>query len=74
MILKDLADGQSVFVDANILVYHFAPHPQFGPSCNDFIRRIENKALTRLHLYIRPKRHGSSFDDLRGLGQIRMDK
>jgi len=25
MILTDLADGESVFLDANILVYHFAP-------------------------------------------------
>ena len=27
MILTDLADGEPVFLDANILVYHFAPHP-----------------------------------------------
>src|SRR3989442_183853 len=46
MILADLNDGDSVFLDANILVYHFAPHPSFGPSCNDLIRRIENKALS----------------------------
>ena len=33
MILADLAIGQSVFLDANVLVYHFAPDPVFGPHC-----------------------------------------
>jgi predicted nucleic acid-binding protein len=45
MILTDLLDGESVFLDANILVYHFAPHPLLGPACNDLIRRVENQAL-----------------------------
>jgi predicted nucleic acid-binding protein len=45
MILTDLVDGESVFLDANILVYHFAPHPTFGPACNDLVRRVENQAL-----------------------------
>jgi len=45
MILTDLVDGDSVFLDANILVYHFAPHPTFGPACNDLIRRVENQSL-----------------------------
>jgi hypothetical protein len=30
MNLPDLADGEAVFLDANILVYHFAPHPVPG--------------------------------------------
>jgi len=46
MILRDLADGASVFLDANILVYHFAPHPSFGPSCHELILRVENQAVT----------------------------
>ncbi len=33
MILADLAAGQSVFLDANVLVYHFAPDPVLGPHC-----------------------------------------
>jgi predicted nucleic acid-binding protein len=45
MILTDLVDGDSIFLDANILVYHFAPHPTHGPVCNDLIRRVENQAL-----------------------------
>jgi len=31
MIFGDLPTGASVFVDADILVYHFQPHPVFGP-------------------------------------------
>jgi predicted nucleic acid-binding protein len=45
MILTDLVDGDSIFLDANILVYHFAPHPTHGQVCNDLIRRVENQAL-----------------------------
>ena len=30
MIFADLATGDSVFVDANTLIYHFSPHPTFG--------------------------------------------
>jgi predicted nucleic acid-binding protein len=45
MILTDLVDGESVFLDANVLVYHFAPHPQFGPACHDLIRRVEARLL-----------------------------
>ncbi|MGH7120530.1 MAG: type II toxin-antitoxin system VapC family toxin [Gemmataceae bacterium] len=45
MILADLADGEAVFLDANILVYHFAPHPLCGPSCNQLVRRIEQQML-----------------------------
>jgi predicted nucleic acid-binding protein len=43
MILTDLVDGDSIFLDANILVYHFAPHPTHGQVCNDLIRRVENQ-------------------------------
>ena len=45
MKLADLVDGDSVFLDANILIYHFAAHPILGPSCNDLIRRVENNAI-----------------------------
>jgi predicted nucleic acid-binding protein len=41
----DLPDGESIFLDANPLVYHFAPHPTLGVPCTDLIRRIENKVI-----------------------------
>ncbi len=45
MVFADLAAGDQVFLDANTLVYHFGPHPVFGPACNQLIQRIENKEL-----------------------------
>ena len=64
MILTDLADGEAVFLDANILVYHFAPHPHFGPACHLLIRRIEQHIALRLHLDCRTQRCRTPFDDL----------
>jgi len=45
MIFADLPGGASVFVDANTLVYHFQPHPVFGPACTDLVERIEHLQL-----------------------------
>jgi hypothetical protein len=33
MTFADLATGDSVFLDANTLIYHFGPHPTFGTAC-----------------------------------------
>jgi predicted nucleic acid-binding protein len=45
MIFADLQAGESVFVDANTLTYHFQPHAVFGPACTQFLQRIENQEL-----------------------------
>jgi predicted nucleic acid-binding protein len=45
MIFTDLVAGDSIFLDANILVYHFGPHAVFGSACNQLVQRIENKEL-----------------------------
>jgi predicted nucleic acid-binding protein len=41
MIFGSLLAGQSVFVDANTLVYHFEPHAVYGPACTALVKRIE---------------------------------
>jgi predicted nucleic acid-binding protein len=41
MIFADLAASESVFVDANTLVYHFQPHPVLGTACTALAKRIE---------------------------------
>jgi predicted nucleic acid-binding protein len=46
MIFADLVAGESVFVDANVLIYHFGPHPTFGPACHQLFQRIENAELS----------------------------
>lgn len=45
MIFTDLAAGDHVFLDANTFIYHFGPHPTFGPACNQLVQRIENQEL-----------------------------
>ena len=45
MTFVDLLPGQSVFLDANTLVYHFQPHPVFGPVCHQLVARIEQQDL-----------------------------
>lgn len=41
MIFADLAAGESVFVDANTLIYHFGPHATLGTACRQLIQQIE---------------------------------
>src|SRR5207249_11378727 len=45
MTFAALLRGESVFVDANTLVYHFQPHPIFGPACQQLLARVENQEL-----------------------------
>lgn len=45
MTLDQAPSGLRVFVDANILVYHFQPHPSLGPMCHRFVRRIEQQDI-----------------------------
>lgn len=41
MFLSDIEDGTTVFIDANIFVYHFAANSRFNPSCTAFFERVE---------------------------------
>src|SRR5436305_1900331 len=45
MIFADLVAGDSVFVDANILIYYFGPDPVYGAVCQQLASRIENQQL-----------------------------
>jgi predicted nucleic acid-binding protein len=45
MTLDQVPTGAHVFVDANILVYHFQPHPGFGPMCQRLLERIERQDI-----------------------------
>ncbi|MFV2069627.1 MAG: type II toxin-antitoxin system VapC family toxin [Pirellulales bacterium] len=45
MTFDDLDDGESLFLDANTLVYHFSAHPIFGPACGQLMARIEKQAI-----------------------------
>jgi predicted nucleic acid-binding protein len=45
MTFDDIPAGSAVFVDANTFVYHFEPHPVFGPPCERLFLRIENNEI-----------------------------
>ena len=48
MTFADLPPGEAVFVDANILAYHFQPHPVFGLACSGLLERVERQELRGL--------------------------
>ncbi len=53
MIFADLAAGDTIFVDANTFIYHFAPDPVLASPCGQLLQRIENQefdGFTSLHL------------------------
>src|SRR5438132_7353575 len=53
MIFADLLVGDSVFLDANTFVYHFAPHPVFRSACTlllDRAGRAEIVVFTSTHI------------------------
>lgn len=45
MKFTELVSGSSVFIDANIFIYAFAPEPQFGLCCSQLLERIERHDL-----------------------------
>jgi predicted nucleic acid-binding protein len=45
MIFTDLQMGDSVFVDANTLIYHFTNHPKYGLACMALAERVERKQI-----------------------------
>ena len=65
MKFADVPSGESVFLDANLFVYHFAPHPALGPTCTQLIERIEDKeviALTSTHVLSEVAHHLMTFE------------
>ena len=45
MTLDQVPAGAQVFVDSNIFVYHFQPHPVFGPTCHRLLERVERQDI-----------------------------
>jgi predicted nucleic acid-binding protein len=45
MTFADLLVGESVFIDANVLIYHFAHHPTYGAPCRQLLQRVEGQDL-----------------------------
>jgi predicted nucleic acid-binding protein len=65
MKLDDVPVGESIFLDANLLVYHFAAHPVFGARCTDFVKRVQNNdvtAFTSTHVLSEAAHHLMTFE------------
>jgi predicted nucleic acid-binding protein len=45
MIFTDLRAGDAVFLDANTLVYHFAPDPALGGACRALLVQIKSQKI-----------------------------
>lgn len=43
--LSEIQDGTSVFIDANVFIYHSSGPTVLSPACSAFLERIENGAL-----------------------------
>jgi predicted nucleic acid-binding protein len=39
--LKDVPDGVTCFIDANIFAYHIVDSPPLSEDCSDFLKRVE---------------------------------
>jgi predicted nucleic acid-binding protein len=53
MTFEDLQPGESIFLDANTFVYHFAPFPALGLLCSKLFKRIGDGkvlAFTSTHM------------------------
>ena len=46
MFLSDIEDGSSIFVDANIFIYHFSQKSKFNLASTNFLERIEKREIT----------------------------
>jgi predicted nucleic acid-binding protein len=56
----DVPAGERIFIDANPLVYYFAPDPIHGPACSQLIARVENQeivAVTSTHVLSEAAHH-----------------
>jgi predicted nucleic acid-binding protein len=65
MKLDDVPAGESIFLDANLLVYHFAAHPVFGPPSTDLVGRVQNNevpAFTSTHVLSEAAHHLMTFE------------
>ncbi|MFW6148154.1 MAG: type II toxin-antitoxin system VapC family toxin [Thermodesulfobacteriota bacterium] len=45
MVFSDLEEGASIFVDANIFIYHFSRESKANPASSDFLERIEKGSI-----------------------------
>jgi len=45
MFLSDIEVGTSIFIDANIFIYHFSKESRFNHACSNFLEYIETESI-----------------------------
>lgn len=45
MTFNDIPNGAALFVDANVFVYAFSRHTQYGPACRGLLERIDRQEI-----------------------------
>ena len=45
MTFADIPAGLSVFIDANVFVYHILSHATFGPACHQLLKRVAHQEI-----------------------------
>lgn len=72
MTFADLVAGNSLFVDANTLIYHCTLDPQCGSACTDLLDRIglgEITAFTATHILLEVCHRLMALEAVRTLGK-----
>src|SRR5437870_4268680 len=46
MTFANVPAGESIFVDANTLIYHFSNHPKYGSACTQLLKRMELRQIS----------------------------
>jgi predicted nucleic acid-binding protein len=72
MTFADLAVGDSIFVDANTLIYHCTIDPTYGPACTDLLDRVgrgEIAAYTSTHVLLEVCHRLMALEAARTLGK-----
>jgi predicted nucleic acid-binding protein len=72
MTFADLVAGDTVFVDANTLIYHCTIDPAFGPACTNLLDRIglgEVVAFTSTHVLLEVCHRLMALEAARALGK-----
>jgi predicted nucleic acid-binding protein len=73
MTFADLVAGDSVFVDANTLIYHCSIDPVFGAACTNLLDRIgraEVAAFTSTHVLLEVSHRLMTLEVARHLGKF----
>ncbi len=72
MTFADLVKGDSLFVDANTIIYHCTIDPIWGPACTDLLDRIglgEITAFTSTHILLEVCHRLMTLEAARQLGK-----